>query len=191
MKRALDILLRVCFTSVFGILLILALSGWYSVTPGAYIGTSTQTPPTSAKGAKAGNTFIESDTGKQYVYTGTAWVLIQSRKIQTSPDTLTIAGAYFPAYPAQGFTNATIVYTDSIVVTSSTIQIEGKLAGLSPLGWFNLTTGDSVVCTGANGTWDITIDLPLGLDSLRVKQHSEAGGVTGKFWSAILFWNKP
>jgi hypothetical protein len=156
-----------------------------------YTGLSTDTKPTSAsfKYLVVGAAFIETDTQKIYLYNGTAWVLKQTRKVKAAVDTLTAPGN-FPAVSTAGYTHATFIFSDSLVATSATVQFQGKIDNLAPLDYFVLDAeSDSTVFAGANGTWARTFTLAGGMDWVRLKVLSEAGGVAGKFWSCIVLWN--
>lgn len=150
-----------------------------------YIGVAADT---TGLGNDAGDQLTDKTTGKTWIYSGTAWVLKQVRTV-TVVDTLTAPGA-FPAVNTAGYTQATFIFSDSLVATSATVQYEGKALGLSPLDWFILDAeGDSSVYAGANGTWAKTFNFASGMDQVRQRVKSEAGGTAGKFWSAIILGN--
>jgi hypothetical protein len=104
-------------------------------------------------------------------------------------DTLTAPG-WFKPVSTTGYSQITFCFTDSLVATSATIQLLGKVAGVAPIDWFNLDAdSDSLVLLGANGTWARTYNFIACVDSVRIKVVSEAGGVAGKFWAAVKMAN--
>lgn len=104
-------------------------------------------------------------------------------------DTLTTPG-YFPWVNTAGYTHATIVFWDSLATTSATVQFQGFSDNLAPLGPYNLDAdNDSTVYVGANGTWARTFTLAGGIDKIRQRVLSEAGGVAALFKSVIILWN--
>lgn len=160
------------------------------------IWTGVAADTTGATGMVVGDILTDYSTGKLYLYAGTpGWILVKSINSLVVPrtvstlDTLTAPGNFKPVC-ATGYTHATFVFTDSLVTTSATLQYRGKVAGVSPLDWFNLDAeNDSTVYTAVNGTWARTFQFAAGTDSLRGKVLSEAGGTGGKFWLAIILWN--
>lgn len=153
-----------------------------------YTGLSTDNKATISPAPKPGDRFIETDKGIYFIYTGSAWVnLVISAVSDTS--TMTAPGNFKPVC-VTGYSIITFAFTDSLVATSVTIQFQGKIAGISPIDWANLDAdSDSLVLVGANGTWYRTYNFASTIDSVRIKVVSEAGGVAGKFWSAIKMAN--
>ena len=144
---------------------------------------------TNATTPKPGEVYTDTATNRKYIYTGTAWVPARIRYV--SPiDTLTAPGNFLPV-ETLGYTHATIVFGDSLVATSATIQFRGLTSGVAPLSWYTLDAeNDTTVCVGTSGTWARTFTLAGGIDWIRLKVVSEAGSVSGLFKSVIILWDQ-
>jgi len=137
-------------------------------------GLSTDTKPTTDQGGRAlpaGTIFTETDTGKQWIYTGAAWTL---KSTGAASDTLTIrAPGYGPAIATAGYSEATFGVKVTNANTSATFRFLGKMTGLD---WASLDAeNDSTVVTG-NSTVYRSFSFPAGLDSIKTQFLSEAGG---------------
>lgn len=152
-----------------------------------YIGSTADTSTVTS--ALSGSVYITTDTKKTYISDGTSWILKEICTV-SAIDTLSTPGN-FPAYDTAGYTHATVVFWDSLVTTSATVQFQGYTASRAPLSWYTLdATDDSTVYTGTSGTWARTFTLAGGINKIRQKVLSEAGSVTGLFKSVIILWNQ-
>ncbi len=135
-----------------------------------YIGLSTDTKPTSPGYAAV---FYETNTGKEYIYNGSAWV-IKYDGYTTSSDTLTAPGSKL--LEVKGFKEATIFYSITDKNTSVTHVLQGKTANSA---WTSLIGVDSLITT-ANKDSFYQYLYCASLDSIRFKFISEAGGTDAK-----------
>jgi len=144
-----------------------------------YYGLSSDTKPTMSAG-QTGSTFIETDTGLIYVYTGSAWATLKTST--TYIDTITAAG--------QGRTFATLGYTDLVTTISSTTSGESnytvmaKASGNISGGWGNLMSGSKTVdwkFNKASGdSSDIYINTNIALfDSIKIYGYTVADTLYG------------
>lgn len=134
-----------------------------------YIGLSSDTKPTTAQG---GQTFLESDTGLLYYYTGSAWAL--KKKTETSAvDTLTAAGAG-TAMAVDGFDQATLVYKSAGESISNFFTLQGKVT-LSGMGWGNLDSNGATNATD-DSTGFVCYKELADLDSIRAYAYAISSG---------------
>lgn len=135
-----------------------------------YIGLSTDTKPSSPY---TGSIFYETNTGKDYIYNGSAWV-IKNDGFTTSSDTLTAPGN--KSIEVKGYKEATIFYSITDKNTSVTHVLQGK-SGNSV--WTTLIGIDSLITTSNKDSLYVYSHC-AGLDSIRFNFISEAGGTDAK-----------
>jgi len=128
-----------------------------------YIGTSSETKPTNLTGA--GQTFMESDTGALYYYTGSAWTL-WSIEVTCDPDTLDAAG-YGTPICVRGFREFTVIVKAIGTAATADWTVLGKLGEMP---WTNLNSDgmkQAVQDSINSGTISSFTELS-SLDSLKV-----------------------
>jgi hypothetical protein len=131
-----------------------------------YIGLSTDTKPSTLN--VVGDTFLETDTGRRFYWTGSAWTALDLLTT-AGPDTLSAPGQTDPIY-ARGQKVAEFMYTVGSINTSVTVAMEGKK---SVSAW---TALGSTVTQTANGNYGI-VDTNIAMyDSLRFNWSAEVGG---------------
>ncbi len=147
-----------------------------STNPPAYIGDSSDSKPTGTV-TRTGSTFKESDTGREYIYSGAAWFL-QKAEFTSDPDTLNAPGNGTPVATA-GFSKCILYYSVASINTSVTTALQVRADSTN---WTSVDT-DSVIVT-TNGYKGFEYNGIASADSLRVKFISEAGGT-----AAVIIYN--
>lgn len=148
-----------------------------------YIGAAADT---SGLGNDAGDYLTDKTTGKTWIYDGTAWVL--ENISYTSPVSVLSAPGYSAAIGVNGFTDASFAIQDSLYgSTSVTLEFQGKKGSLD---WGPLDADSDSLVVAKSGTTYRSYAAVGGLDSLRWRAVSEAGG-TGAIWRGLItLWRR-
>ena len=148
-----------------------------------YIGLSTDTKLTS--GVLAGSTFTETNTGIQWRYTGSAWVL---KNVSVAIDTVTLtAPGNSAAVATAGYTGVTFWFTVASINTSVTMRFRGRT---TKQGWASLDAENDSLVVARNGTFCRSFLYVAGTDSLRQQFLSEAGGTAAFVTTSMQLWNE-
>lgn len=130
-----------------------------------YIGLSTDTKPT---GPDEGSTFYETNTGRSWIYTGSAWAL---RMVKAGVDTTSLfAPGYTDPVSVAGYSKATFYVTVEAINTTATVALYAKKGNAA---W--TIVGDSL-SVSANGDYAITWSSVATADSVKGRFVSETGG---------------
>jgi hypothetical protein len=185
MKR----ILQVAALLIVAVILVTASPIWFAdatvkqvIGTQTYIGLSTDTKPSSPD---EGSTFYETNTGRSWIYTGSAWTL----KILTAQQDTTrlTAPGNFSAIGVNGYSQAAFTVKVTSINTSVTVRFCGKIN--NGFDWFSLDAeNDSLVVT-ANSTVGRVFNFVGVLDSLRVQFLSEAGGTAAVVTAGIKLGN--
>ncbi len=131
-----------------------------------YIGLSTDTKPSSPD---EGSTFYETNTGRSWIYTGSAWTL---RAVKAVYDTTTLrAPGVSGAVSCAGYQTLSWLFTVANINTNVVVAVQLKFGNSN---WTSvLTTGVTYTANGDYGFENIGI---AHADSARLKFVSETGG---------------
>lgn len=150
----------------------------------SYTGLSTDDKSTISS-PTSGSIFTETNTGIQWRYTGSAWVL---KNVSVAVDTVTMAApGQSAAVATAGYTRVTFWFTVASINTSITMRFRGRT---TKQGWASLDAeNDSLVVTG-NGTFCRSFAYVSGTDSLRQQFLSEAGGTAAFVTTSVQLWSE-
>ena len=141
----------------------------------SYTGLSTDTRPTLEE-KHAGSTFTETDTGRAYIWNGSAWagngIPFSAGLFDDTTSKLTAAGQTSVAVYSRGFNVAGYYIETASIGTSATVRILGRTALTN---WTAIT--DSTVITD-DGNHFISTTLTALTDSLKLEFLSENGGTS-------------
>jgi hypothetical protein len=130
----------------------------------SWTGLSSDTKPITSA-VMPGDTFTETDTGRKWLYNGSAWGLVNT---VTKADTVSFAAVgHTIAFPTIGMKSV----TTAVTVNSDTIgfQFQGKKIGND---WGTLDNANDSTYA-ANETVSLRFDAPSHYDSLRVNISSK------------------
>ncbi len=131
-----------------------------------FVGLSSDTKPS----ADEGSTYIETDTGKKWLYDGSSWV-VQAVSSVTDTTTLRAPGYSSAVWCGGGYTKLLWYFTVASINTSVGVVLQAKKGNS---GWTNVFA-DSLVYT-ANGSYGLEWENVALADSVRFRFYSEGGG---------------
>ena len=134
-----------------------------------YAGLSTDTKPTDS--VLTGSTFLETDTGRSFIYDSSSWTSVNENFVDATPDTLTATGSA-TAFYTKGYSIGAFQYTISTINTNVVCAMQGKF------GSSQWTTIGSNATQTANGNYGLVSNEIAIYDSLKFTFVSESGGTT-------------
>ncbi len=142
-------------------------------------GLSTDTKPfVTQRGDSlaAGTIFTETDTGKKWIFNGSAW---SEYTVSAVTDTTRLsAPGYTAAVSCKGYSKATWYFTVSNINSAVAMVLQARRGNS---GWFNCVN-DSTRYT-ENGSYGLTWNDVATADSLRGRWISEGGGTDAQILS--------
>ena len=142
-----------------------------------YIGVASDTKPTGVT-IKPGSIFTETDTGRKFIYNGSAWSI---QTVTAVVDTVTLrAPAYTAALSPKGYSKITWYFNVSGISTSVTMALYAKKGS----GTWTPVGSDSTVYS-ADGPSGITWTSVASADSIKGRWISEAGGTAAVITSVF------
>ncbi len=132
-----------------------------------YIGLSTDTKPST--GARNGSMFMETDTGRSFIYNGSSWAIntvigVKDTSTMRAPGTTT-------AISCAGYDKVVWNFTVSGINTSVSVAMQMKKGN----GTWRSVDQDSIVYV-ANGNYGLAWSFVGDNDSTRFKWVAEGGG---------------
>ena len=136
-----------------------------------YEGLSTDTKPTDLNEAEVGYTAHETDTGKSWLWNGTAWVVNSAGIATTVSDTTSInAIGVSEVLATVGYNLGGFYFTLANVDTDMTIDLEVR-AGNS--AW--TSAGDQTTTYTTDGDYGLLSGSIAAADSIRLNWSAETG----------------
>ena len=132
-----------------------------------YTGLSTDTKPTES--VLAGSTFLETDTGRSFIYDSSSWTSANENFVDAIPDTLTAPGSG-TAFYTKGYSIGAFQYTISSMNTTVVCAMQVKFGSSEWVGIGANTTQTT------DGTYGFVSNEIASYDSTRFTFVSESGG---------------
>jgi len=133
-----------------------------------FIGLSTDTKSTLLS-RDVGSTWYETDTGLEFIWTGSAWAISTIRAVGDSA-TLSAPGNT-PAIYAKGYNTGGFLFNISNINTTATVILQGRVGNSA---WTAI--GVDSTSYSSNGGAGLLTDNVAAFDSLRARFESETGG---------------